>query len=214
MTNGAKSAIYAAFAATLDPGDEVIVPAPYWVSYPDAALACDGAPVPVACPEEQGFKLTPAQLEAAITPRTRWLVLNSPSNPTGATYTADEYRALAEVLVRHPHVMVMTDDIYEHIRFDERRRPAPPRRRAGAARPHAGDQRRLQDLRDDRLAHRLGGRPEGADPRARHAAVAGRRQRLLGQPGGRRRGAERRPVASSPRASPPTARAATRPPRG
>jgi aspartate aminotransferase len=117
VTNGAKSAIYAAFAATLDAGDEVIVPAPYWVSYPDAALACDGVPVPVACPESQGFKLAPGQLEAAITPRTRWLVLNSPSNPTGATYTADEYRALAKVLVRHPHVMVMTDDIYEHIRF-------------------------------------------------------------------------------------------------
>ncbi|MBP7003042.1 aspartate transaminase [Amaricoccus sp.] len=117
VTNGAKSAIYAAFAATLDEGDEVIVPAPYWVSYPDAALACDGVPVAVACPEEQGFKLTSAQLEAAITPRTRWLVLNSPSNPTGATYTADEYRALAKVLARHPDVMVMTDDIYEHIRF-------------------------------------------------------------------------------------------------
>jgi aspartate aminotransferase len=117
VTNGAKSAIYAAFAATLDEGDEVIVPAPYWVSYPDAALACDGVPVAVACPEQQGFKLAPAQLEAAITPRTRWLVLNSPSNPTGATYTADEYRALAAVLARHPQVMVMTDDIYEHIRF-------------------------------------------------------------------------------------------------
>jgi aspartate aminotransferase len=117
VTNGAKSAIYSAFAATLDPGDEVIVPAPYWVSYPDAALACDGVPVPVACPEAQGFKLAPAQLEAAITPRTRWLVLNSPSNPTGATYAADEYRALAAVLARHPQVMVMTDDIYEHIRF-------------------------------------------------------------------------------------------------
>ena len=117
VTNGAKSAIYAAFAATVDAGDEVIVPAPYWVSYPDAALACDGVPVAVACPEDQGFKLAPAQLEAAITPRTRWLVLYSPSNPTGATYTADEYRALAAVLARHPHVMVMTDDIYEHIRF-------------------------------------------------------------------------------------------------
>jgi aspartate aminotransferase len=117
VTNGAKSAIYAAFAATLDAGDEVIVPAPYWVSYPDAALACDGVPVPVACPEDQGFKLVPAQLEAAITARTRWLVLNSPSNPTGATYTADEYRALAAVLAAHPHVMAMTDDIYEHIRF-------------------------------------------------------------------------------------------------
>jgi aspartate aminotransferase len=118
VTNGAKSAIYTAFAATLEPGDEVIVPAPYWVSYPDAALACDGVPVPVACPESQGFKLAPAQLEAAITPRTRWLILNSPSNPTGATYTAAEYKALAEVLARDPDVLVMTDDIYEHIRFE------------------------------------------------------------------------------------------------
>jgi len=124
VTNGAKSAIYTAFAATLEPGDEVIVPAPFWVSYPDAALACDGVPAPVVCPEAQGFKLAPAQLEAAITPRTRWLVLNSPSNPTGATYTEDESRALAAVLARHPSVMVMTDDIYEHIRF-EGNGPAP-----------------------------------------------------------------------------------------
>jgi aspartate aminotransferase len=117
-TNGAKSAIYNAFAVTLEPGDEVIVPAPYWVSYPDMVLACEGKPVTVACPESSGFKLTAAQLEAAIGPRTRWLLINSPSNPTGATYTADEYRALAQVLARHPQVMVMTDDIYEHIRFD------------------------------------------------------------------------------------------------
>jgi aspartate aminotransferase len=117
-TNGAKSAIYSAFAATLEPGDEVVIPAPYWVSYPDIVLACDGVPVPVSCPEEQGFKLTPAGLDAAITARTRWLILNSPSNPTGATYTVAEYRALAEVLARHPSVLVMTDDIYEHIRFE------------------------------------------------------------------------------------------------
>jgi aspartate aminotransferase len=122
-TSGAKSAIYNAFAITLEPGDEVIVPAPYWVSYPDMVLACEGQPVIVACPESNGFKLTPAQLEAAITPRTRWLLINSPSNPTGASYTADEYRALAEVLARHPHVMVMTDDIYEHIRFDGQATP-------------------------------------------------------------------------------------------
>ncbi|VTU23616.1 Aspartate aminotransferase [Variovorax sp. SRS16] len=122
-TSGAKSAIYSAFAITLEPGDEVIIPAPYWVSYPDMVLACDGTPVTIACPESQGFKLAPAQLEAAITPRTRWLLINSPSNPTGASYTADEYRALAEVLARHPHVMVMTDDIYEHIRFDGRSTP-------------------------------------------------------------------------------------------
>jgi len=117
-TNGAKSAIYSAFAATLEPGDEVIIPAPYWVSYPDMALACDGVPVFVPCDEAQGFKLTAAQLEAAITAKTRWLVINSPSNPTGASYTADEYRAIADVLATHPHVMVMTDDIYEHIRYD------------------------------------------------------------------------------------------------
>lgn len=122
-TNGAKSAIYNAFAITVEPGDEVIVPAPYWVSYPDMVLACDGKPVIVACPEVNGFKLTPAQLEAAITPRTRWLLINSPSNPTGAAYTAAEYRALADVLVRHREVMVMTDDIYEHIRFDGEKTP-------------------------------------------------------------------------------------------
>ena len=116
-TSGAKSAIYNAFAVTLEPGDEVIIPAPYWVSYPDMVLACEGTPVTVACPEANGFKLTPAQLDAAITPRTRWLLINSPSNPTGASYTATEYRALAEVLQRHPQVMVMTDEIYEHIRF-------------------------------------------------------------------------------------------------
>jgi aspartate aminotransferase len=123
VTSGAKSAIYNAFAITLEPGDEVIIPAPYWVSYPDMVLACEGKPVVVACPEANGFKLTPAQLEAAITPRTRWLLINSPSNPTGASYTADEYRALANVLARHPHVLVMTDDIYEHIRFDGRSTP-------------------------------------------------------------------------------------------
>ncbi|KWR88206.1 aspartate transaminase [Cupriavidus sp. IDO] len=117
-TNGAKSAIYSALAVTLEAGDEVLIPAPYWVSYPDMVLACDGIPVTLSCSESQEFKLTPAQLEAAITERTRWLILNSPSNPTGASYTVAEYRALAEVLARHPDVLVMTDDIYEHIRFN------------------------------------------------------------------------------------------------
>lgn len=121
VTSGAKSAIFSAFAISVEAGDEVIVPAPYWVSYTDMALACDATPVIVPCPESNGFKLQPAQLEAAITPRTRWLLINSPSNPTGATYTGDEYRALAEVLERHPHVQVMTDDIYEHIRYDGQR---------------------------------------------------------------------------------------------
>jgi len=122
-TSGAKSAIYNALAISIEAGDEVIIPAPYWVSYPDMVLACDGKPVTVACPESSGFKLTPQQLEAAITDRTRWLLINSPSNPTGASYTVDEYKALADVLDRHPHVAVMTDDIYEHIRFDGQRTP-------------------------------------------------------------------------------------------
>ena len=122
-TGGAKSAIYTALAVTLEPGDEVIVPAPYWVSYPDMVLASDGIPAIVPCPETGGFKLTPAVLEAAITPRTRWLLVNSPSNPTGATYSEAEYRALGEVLLAHGHVLVMTDDIYEHIRFNDA--PAP-----------------------------------------------------------------------------------------
>jgi aspartate aminotransferase len=118
VTNGAKSGIYSALEATLEVGDEVIVPAPYWVSYPDMVLACDGVPKTVACAESQGFKMSPAQLQAAITEKTRWLLINSPSNPTGAAYSATEYRKLADVLARHPHVLVMTDDIYEHIRFD------------------------------------------------------------------------------------------------
>lgn len=101
-TNGAKSAIYSALAITLEAADEVLIPAPYWVSYPDMVLACDGTPITLPCPEHDGFKLTPARLEAAITARTRWLILNSPSNPTGASYTLDEYRALADVLARHP----------------------------------------------------------------------------------------------------------------
>jgi len=123
VTNGCKSGIYSALEATLEAGDEVIVPAPFWVSYPDMVIACDGVPKVIACPENQGFKMSPAQLEAAITDKTRWLIINSPSNPTGASYTAAEYRKLADVLARHPQVLVMTDDIYEHIRFDGRTTP-------------------------------------------------------------------------------------------
>lgn len=117
--SGAKQVIFNALAATLGEGDEVIVPAPYWVSYPDMVLACDGTPVVVPCGENTGFKLTGDALEAAITPRTRWLILNTPSNPTGAFYSATEMKALTDVLLRHPQVALMTDDIYEHIRFDD-----------------------------------------------------------------------------------------------
>ena len=116
---GGKQTIYNALVATLNPGDEVIIPAPYWVSYPDITLLCEGDPVFVACPADRGFKLAPADLERAITPKTKWLILNSPSNPTGAAYTADELKALADVLARHPHVRVMTDDMYEFIIYDD-----------------------------------------------------------------------------------------------
>ena len=118
VSNGGKQVIYNVFQATLDPGDEVIVPAPYWVSYIDQAVLSEGVPVPVACLQEHGFKLQPEQLERAITPRTKWLVLNSPNNPSGATYSRAELAALAEVLLRHPHVWVLTDDMYEHVRYD------------------------------------------------------------------------------------------------
>ncbi|MBF0268281.1 MAG: pyridoxal phosphate-dependent aminotransferase [Alphaproteobacteria bacterium] len=115
---GGKGVIFNAFMATINPGDEVIVPAPYWVSYPDIALMFGGVPVFVTCPEDKGFKLQAADLEKAITPKTKWLVLNSPSNPTGAAYTESELRALCDVLLKHPHVYIMSDDMYEHLVYD------------------------------------------------------------------------------------------------
>ena len=123
VTCGAKHAIFNALSVTLEPGHEVIIPAPYWVSYPDMTLACDGTPVVVTCQEEDGFRLQAAAFEAAITPNTRWLLLNSPTNPTGAAYGAADLRAIADVLLRHPQVMLMTDDIYEHIRFSDEASP-------------------------------------------------------------------------------------------
>ncbi len=116
---GAKQGLYNLTQALLGPGDEAIVPAPYWVSYPDMVLLADGSPVIVRCGIEQGYKMTPRELEAAITPRTRLLFLNSPSNPTGAVYTRDELQALGEVLRAHPRIVVASDDIYEHIRLDD-----------------------------------------------------------------------------------------------
>ena len=110
--------LYNALMATLNPGDEVIIPAPYWVSYPDMVLLGGGTPVIITGAMETGFKITPEALEAAITPRTKWLIFNSPSNPTGAAYTWAEVKALTDVLLRHPHVWVMSDDMYEHLTFD------------------------------------------------------------------------------------------------
>ena len=117
-STGGKQVLYNAFMATLNPGDEVIIPTPYWVSYPDMVILAEGTPVFVECNIANNFKLQPAQLEKAITPKTKWIILNSPSNPSGAAYTKAEMKALTDILVKHPHVWVMTDDMYEHLVYD------------------------------------------------------------------------------------------------
>src|ERR1700757_810852 len=119
VSTGGKQVLYNALVATLNPGDEVIIPAPYWVSYPEMVALAGGESVPVICPAETGFKLKPEDLEKAITPKTKWIILNSPSNPTGAAYTRAELKALTDVLVKHPHVWVLTDDMYEHLVYDD-----------------------------------------------------------------------------------------------
>lgn len=123
--NGAKHIIFNAFSASLNEGDEVIIPTPYWVSYPDMVAINGGKPVIVRCEESSGFKLTAAALEQAITPRSRWLVLNTPNNPSGAVYTSEELRALCDVLLKHPHVWLMTDEIYEHFVYRGARHISP-----------------------------------------------------------------------------------------
>jgi aspartate aminotransferase len=117
--NGGKQVIYNALTATVQRGDEVVIPSPYWVSYPDMVLLNGGTPVAVPCLPEHGYKLQPADLEAAITPRTKWLVINSPCNPSGAAYSRTELQGLGDVLLRHPHVHVLSDDVYEHLHYDD-----------------------------------------------------------------------------------------------
>src|SRR5580704_1178048 len=119
VSSGGKQVLYNALVATLSAGDEVVIPAPYWVSYPEMVLLADGNPVPVACSQNNGFKMRPEDLDAAITPKTKWLILNSPSNPSGAAYSEADLRAVADVLLAHPHVWVMTDDMYEHLVYDD-----------------------------------------------------------------------------------------------
>lgn len=119
VNSGGKHTLFNALVATIDAGDEVIIPAPYWVSYPDIVQFAGGTPVVIMATAAQNYKITPEQLDAAITPKTRWLILNSPSNPTGAAYDADELKALGEVLLRHPHVLLLSDDMYEHIWYAE-----------------------------------------------------------------------------------------------
>ena len=118
VANGGKQIIFNAFMATLNEGDEVVIPAPYWISYADMAKVAGGKPVLVNCPQNNGFKLRPEDLEAAITPRTKWLLLNFPSNPTGAACSRAQMQAIADVMLRHPDVWIMTDDMYEHIIYD------------------------------------------------------------------------------------------------
>jgi aspartate aminotransferase len=119
VSTGGKQVLYNALMVTLNPGDEVIIPAPYWVSYPDMVLLAGGEPVIVPTRMEDGFKMKPEALEKAITPRTKWIIFNSPSNPTGAAYTKIELKSVTDVLVKHPHVWVMTDDMYEHLVYDD-----------------------------------------------------------------------------------------------
>jgi aspartate aminotransferase len=118
VANGGKQCIYNALMATVDPGDEVVIPAPYWISYADMAKVAGGKPVLVNCPQNNGFKLRPEDLDAAITPKTKWVMLNFPNNPTGAACSREEMQAIAAVLKKHPHVWVMTDDMYEHLVYD------------------------------------------------------------------------------------------------
>lgn len=119
IATGGKQILYNALMASLDEGDEVVIPAPYWVSYPDMVLLAGGTPVIVPCSQENRFILQPADLEAAIAPKTKWIIFNSPSNPTGAGYTHDDLKRITDVLMRHPHVWVMTDDMYEHLVYDD-----------------------------------------------------------------------------------------------
>ena len=119
ISSGGKQVLYNALVATINRGDEVVIPAPFWVSYPEMVLLCEGTPVPVPCPQNNGFKMRPEDLDAAITPQTKWLILNSPSNPSGAAYTEADLKAVTEVLLHHPHVWVMTDDMYEHLVYDD-----------------------------------------------------------------------------------------------
>jgi len=118
VTNGGKQSIFNAFMATVDPGDEVLIPTPYWVSYAEMAKVAGGVPVTINCPQNNGFKLRPEDLDAAITPKTKWVMINFPNNPTGAACSRAEMQAIAAVLMKHPHVWVMTDDMYEHLIYD------------------------------------------------------------------------------------------------
>ncbi len=188
---GGKQVLFNALMATLNPGDEVVVPAPYWVSYPEIVALAGATPVIVPTRMETGFKLTPEALEAAITPKTKWLILNSPSNPSGAAYSREELKALAEVLMKHAHVWMLTDDIYEQLVYDGFVFATLAAGRAGPAGADADAQRRVEILWHDRLAHRLWHRAVDADQGDGQAAVAIDDQSLVDLAMGGGRGAQR-----------------------
>jgi aspartate aminotransferase len=160
---GGKQVLYNALIATLNPGDEVIIPAPYWVSYPDMVLLANGTPVEVLTTMESGYKMKPADLEKAITPKTKWIIFNSPSNPTGAAYTRDELKAITDVLVRHPHVHVMSDDMYEHLVYDDFKFYSPAQLEPKLYERTLTVNGVLESLLHDRMAHWLCGWPGETD---------------------------------------------------
>ena len=188
ISNGSKQIMFGATMASVNPGDEVIIPAPGWISYADQVKLCGGVPVSVSCPENNQFRLRAADLDAAITPNTKWVVLNFPNNPTGAVCTREEMKELADVLVQHPHVLVMADEIYEHLVYDGVKAAFHRRGRAQAQGPHADRQRRLEGLCDDRLAGGLCRRPEGDDRGDDEHAGPGDCRRLDDRSGGGARG--------------------------
>ena len=199
---GGKQVIYNALLATLNPGDEVIIPAPCWVSYADIVMLADAKPVFVDTKLEDGYRLKPAALEAAITPKTKWLIFNSPSNPTGAAYSKDEIKALTDVLLKHPHVWIMTDDIYEHLLYDGLQFATVAEVEPGLVRPDADHQRPVEGLLHDRLASRLRRRPES---RSSTPCASCSRSRRQTHPRSRRRRPSRRWMVrrtSSPRTTP------------
>ena len=183
--------LYNALMATLNPGDEVLIAAPYWVSYPDMALLAGGTPTFVEASLASNFKVTPDALEKAITPKTKWFIFNSPSNPSGAAYTRAELKALTDVLVRHPQVWVMTDDIYEHLVYDDFVFSTVAEIEPALAERTLTVQRRLQGLLHDRLAHRLCRRSGRADQGDRQDPVAVDLQSFVDLAICRARGADR-----------------------
>ena len=188
---GGKHILFNAFLATLNRGDEVIIPAPYWVSYPDMVLIAGGTPIAVETKMEHGFKLQAEALDAAITPKTKWLILNSPSNPSGAAYTRAELKALTDVLLRHPQVWILTDDIYEHLTYGDFTFATPAQVEPELDLPHAHHEWRLESLCDDRLADRLCRRAGTFDQGDGHASGPADVGRLLDRAMGLRRGADR-----------------------